>query len=122
MLSAQFRGIMFNTKQILEAVLAGNRQREILINQNTTIIKEMRTMSTGLTALTQAVTDLTTATNTVAADVTAPGAAITIALKDLSNNEHPAVAGAAAQIETQVAALNAASATLTTATASLPTS
>ena len=65
----------------------------------------MSTTQPGLSALTQAVTDLTTAVNAAAADISAAGTAISTAVSDLAASEDPAAAAAAQTDRGQVAAL-----------------
>lgn len=69
----------------------------------------------GLNALTQAVSDLTTAVNTNTADSIAATAEITSLLSQLSNSEDPQVQALATQIEAQVAVINTANSNLQSA-------
>ena len=70
--------------------------------------------------MTQAVVDLTAAVSKETDTVNNATAGIAEAIKELANSEDPAVAAAAAQIETLVGQINTANTNLATATAGLP--
>jgi hypothetical protein len=82
--------------------------------------KLMSTIPSGLAALAQAVTDLTTAVANETNDVNAATTAIATAVAELANSEDPQVQTLAQNIEAQVALINTANGNLATAAASIP--